>query len=313
MPEQIRTNKMSKRNLIEFNTDSHSTKSSESLQRMSSKSKDAADGVEAEEKPAPKMMKGGIRDRSLKSWIRILLVSTVWWAFVAGFTSLCFLLMNEILYGSDDAMPYFARDFAKYPGILDQPGLNIKCESEGKEDRKSSAQQAGCNTNSLSIGINKIYNWKPETYNTTKDNPEVNIHEGKANMKEDMKEMGVGTFPEKNLVYVTCNGRKQADKDNLKGMKVTGLPGFEADGFPWLGKNSSKTWLKTVTVDLSSSHVAKSSSPSKVFMECRAWAKNIKLEERFVDKKVPNGGGLIVLCFDGHGKIVNIGKDADCL
>jgi hypothetical protein len=261
-------------------------------------SKDESKTEETKEKPM--MMKGGLRDRHILSWIRILLVTAIWWVFVAGFFCLCFLLMNQILYGSKDTQPYFVRNFMKYPGILDQPGLNIKCRNlmRGEED-------SSCDTTSLSIGINKIYNWKPETF-TNEDNPETSIYVGTANMKEDLKKMGVTELPTEDLVYVTCNGRKQEDKDNLEGIKMIGVPGFNVDGFPWMGKN--ETWLKPLSLDLSNSAAAKSNAKRRVFMECRAWAKNIKMGERFVDKKVPHQGGLAVLCFE-DGKIISIGEE----
>ena len=84
--------------------------------------KELKDGLKEEEvslkmkrKPPKEMMKGGIRDRSLVSWIRILgwfflfqvcidsslflflttcsVVAAVWWAFIIGFLAGCFALM----------------------------------------------------------------------------------------------------------------------------------------------------------------------------------------------------------------------------
>jgi len=252
---------------------------------------------EANSKPAPRMMKGGLRDRPIFSWFRIMFVTSVWWLFVGGFFALSFFFMEEILYKTTNGVqPYFVRNFLKYPGILHQPGLNIKCNSSGCED------------NLLSIQINKIYNWRPLTY-TKEDNPETDIHVGKANMKKDLSELGIPSDVQENLVYVTCNGRKENDKDNLKGMKIRGQPGFDAAMFPWPGKESS-TWLQPVVVDVGSSKVVKEArSRVLVFMECRAWARNIELQQKTVDKKVPNGGGLAVLCFE-NGKIINFGTSA---
>ena len=144
-----------------------------------------------------------------------------------------------------------------------------------------------------------MFNWMPEPY-TRKDD-----HAVMANMKEDMKEMGMTSAVSDSLVYVTCNGRTQVDKDNLQGMKMTSLPGFPIGGFPWLGNNES--WLEPVTLDLGSSLVAKRKNNTQVYLECRAWAKNIQHKERVVDKKIPNGGVLAVLCFYG-GKIYKIGQ-----
>jgi len=257
--------------------------------------------LDANLSPAPRMMKGGLRDRPILSWIRIMFVTSFWWLFVGGFFALSFFFMEEILQQFDGAQPYFVRNFLKYPGILHQPGLNIKCSSTSCED------------NLLIVQINKIYNWRPLPY-TKEDNPETDIHVGKANMKTDLAELGKASFVEDNLVYVTCNGRKEADKDNLKGMKIRGQPGFDAAEFPWLGKQNS-TWLEPVLVDVGSSKVVKEAgSRVVVFLECRAWARNIELQQQTVDKKVPNGGGLAVLCFE-NGKIINFGTRAikDCV
>ena len=128
-------------------------------------------------KPPKELMKGGLRDRSLLSWLRILgwilllrfslliatftfnlcscsVVTALWWAFIFGFLTSCFVLMwvslpplsltishchqkmlcnfrYAILYGSeeDSRVPYFVRNQHKYPDILPQPGVNIECVS----------------------------------------------------------------------------------------------------------------------------------------------------------------------------------------
>ena len=282
--------------------------SSATLSEMSPKDEEVKP-KETKDKSAPKMMKGGLRDRPFLSWMRIMLVTASWWAFVIGFTSLCFFLMYKVIYGSNDTEPYFARNFLKYPSILHQPGLNIKCRKL-LDTVTGEYVNSSYNTTLLSIGINRVYNWEPKTY-TNQDYPRV---EGEVYMKDDLEAMGWWDVPA-NLVYVTCNGREQADKDNLKGMKITRSPGFEAYLFPWLGTDNEERqkWLERVTVDLAGSKVAKSySDNTSVFLECRAWARNIKLEKRFVDKKIPNGGGLAILCFK-DGKIAKIVKNVkDC-
>ena len=57
-------------------------------------------------------------------------MTAVWWAFMIGFSALCFLLMHLILHGSEEDAPYFVRSIGKYPGIFDQPALNINCVSK---------------------------------------------------------------------------------------------------------------------------------------------------------------------------------------
>ena len=228
----------------------------------------------------PKMMKGGLKDRPLLSWIRILLVTTTWWIFVGGFVCLCFFLMNHILYGSDDTKPYFVRNFLKYPGILQQPGLNIKCLWE----------DVSCDTTMLTIGINKIYNFMPEAF-AEDEHPD--------DMKDELKKLGVTDLP-MDHVFVTCGGRKQDDKDNLEGMKIKGAPGFPVAEFPWTGEES---WITGVSLDLSNTTVVRNNGKQKVEMVCKAWVKNIETGERFVNKKSPRGGALSSLCFEA-GRIV---------
>eukprot|EP00091_Calanus_sinicus_P019594 TRINITY_DN4974_c0_g1_i1.p1 TRINITY_DN4974_c0_g1~~TRINITY_DN4974_c0_g1_i1.p1 ORF type:complete len:288 (-),score=118.00 TRINITY_DN4974_c0_g1_i1:94-873(-) len=227
-----------------------------------------------------KMMKGGLKDRSLYSWVRILLVTTIWWTFVGGFFCLCFFLMNHILYGSDDTQPHFVRNFLKYPGILQQPGLNIKCKD------------LNCDTTMLTIGINKIFNFVPEAF-AEDEYPD--------DMKDELKKLGVTNLP-KDHVFVTCGGRKQDDKDNLEGMKINGTAGFPVAKFPWRGQES---WITGVSVDLSNTTVVRNNGKQQVEMVCMAWAKNIKTEKRFVEKKTQRGGALSSLCFEA-GRIFSL-------
>jgi len=244
----------------------------------------------------PKMMKNGMTDRPFLSWIRILSVTAVWWSFVIGFFCLCFFLMNLIIYGADnDIQPYFVRDFKKYPGILNQPSLNIECLNS--EDMTSPK----CDTTKLVIRVNKIFNFKPDPYSKDERPRELN---------DKLTNLGVTEGLLENQVYVTCEGRKQQDKDNLQGMKVSrdnpgDSAGMSVDVFPWT--DEKKSWPK-VTFDLSNTTIVTGDKKDTVFMECRAWAKNIERENRHVDKKVPRGGALAVLCFN-KGKIV---KTEDC-
>ena len=271
-------------NTYQSTTSIHSRISSDSkLQKMSSKDEEKTE----QNIDKPKMMKGGLKDRPLLSWIRILLVTTTWWIFVGGFFCLCFFLMNHILYGSDDTKPYFVRNFLKYPGILQQPGLNIKCEGE----------DVNCDTTMLTIGINKIYNFVPVGF-AEDERPD--------NMKEELKKLEIYDLP-KDHVYVTCGGRKQDDKDNLEGMQIQGAPGFPVAEFPWKGEES---WITGVSLDLSNTTVVRNNgNKKKVEMVCMAWAKNIETEERFVNKKSPRGGALSSLCIEA-GRIV-FAEDCD--
>jgi len=239
----------------------------------------------------PKMMKNGLFDRPFLSWIRILSVTAVWWSFVIGFFCLCFFFMNLIIYGTDnDIQPYFVRDFKKYPGILNQPSLNIMCLDP--EEKKES-----CNTTKLVIRVNKIFNFKPDPY--AKD-------ERPSELGDKLTNLGVTEGLLENQIYVTCEGRKEEDRSNLQGMKLSrddpgDTAGMSVDEFPWTAEKES--WPKVI-LDLSDTKIVKDSYKDAVIMECRAWAKNIEREDRNVDKKTPRGGVLAIFCFN-NGKIVN--------
>jgi len=245
----------------------------------------------------PKMMKNGLKDRPFLSWIRILSVTALWWCFVIGFFCLCFYLMLLMIYGAGwyRMHPYFVRDFGKYPGILNQPSLNIKC---WQSERMT---PPNCDTNKLAVRVNKIFNFKPDPY--AKDERPRELIDKLTNVRVTEEQLL------ENQVYVTCEGRKQKDKENLQGMKIHNgyTAGMNVDEFPWTKRTKRKSWPKVV-LDLEGTKIAQGSDKDTVFIECRAWAKNIEREDRHVDKKTPRGGVLAVFCFN-NGKIV---KSEDC-
>jgi len=261
-----------------------------------------ASNTQRTKQKTPKMMKGGVLDRPWFSWLRILLVTLMWWGFVFGFFSLCYFLTYEILYGSNENQPYFVRNFAKYPGVFVQPGLHIEWN---KDDARSKLV--------FQIGINKVYDWKPETYKEN-DNPEIEGLGRKINMKEDLKEMNYSSKLIDRLVYVTCSGKNKDDVAELKGMKVLTRPGFKIKLFPipYYAFGTKKKWgMKPVKIDLADTEVVndKTDKKTKVIMECRLWSKNVDLAVRQVDEQVPNGGALAILCFC-QGRIIKTNEEA---
>jgi len=231
-----------------------------------------------------------------------LFLTFLWWGFVYGFFTLCYYLTYEVLYGLDDSRPYFASNLTKYPGVFVQPGLHIEWN---KDDARSKLV--------FQIGINKVYDWKPETYKEN-DNPEIEGLGRKINMKEDLKEMNYSSKLIDPLVYVTCSGKNKDDVAQLKGMKVLTRPGFKTKGFPWNGTKVNGTkvnWMNLVEIDLDDTVVAncKTDNKIKVIMECRVWAKNVDLAVRKVDEQVPNGGALAILCFC-QGRIIKTNEAA---
>jgi len=276
-------------------------KKDESRKKPNKGKEDNESNIESTKKP--NMMKNGLKDRPFLSWIRILLVTAIWWSFVTGFFCLSFFLMNEILYGSNNsAQPYFARTFMKYPGILNQPSLNIMCLKSTVNNTKES-----CDTAELSVRVNKIFNFVPLPY--SKDKLPKELVEKLASLGVTEEKM---LQEKKKMVYVTCEGRKQEDKVSLEGMIIkTKFPGetsgIKVTEFPWNTETDKNSWPQ-VSFDLSKTKVIRDMTKQKVVMTCKAWAKNIEREDRSVDKKTPRGGVLAVFCFN-NGRIV---KAVDC-
>jgi len=231
------------------------------------------------------LYKGGIRDRPIGSWIRILIVVGLWWLFVFGFTALCFFLMDLILYGSNDEIPYFVRNPGKYPNILSQPGLNITC------------LETSCN-----VTINKMFLWTPEPYDLSKDSPSVKLEDG-----TEFKLKLVASDLNFKGIYVTCYGETEKGRKNLEGLKLD-KPGYAKDAFPWTEKGGQNKEERTVIVDLADTNAIKGKDP--VTLMCQAWARNINTEAVFVDSGRPNGGGALLICFGG-GKVKNCDEEQE--
>jgi len=243
-------------------------------------------------KPPKELLKGGLRDRSLFSWLRILVVTALWWAFIIGFLTSCFALMYAILYGSeeDSRTPYFVRNQHKYPDILPQPGVNIECKGT-----------------SCTVKLNRVLDWIPQPWNPDDDtNPSQKLKNGRTFfMKEELNEVMSTTVDDEQLtdiVVVTCYGAFRDDDRLLKGM-LQDKAGFSKKAFPWNGDSKTKDDpLRQLTLDLTDTVAMKSGKEEEVTLYCQAWAKNIDTERTYLDKSRPNGGGSAVLVFK-DGKV----------
>jgi len=246
---------------------------------------------DAKDPGKPVLLKGGLLDRSLLSWIRILFVTAVWWSFVAGFFCLCFYMTHMMLYGTADYdnrnQPYFIRNFNKYPGIFYQPGLNFQCNAKS------------CASNKILIAINKIYNFIPDPYSISDDTFNSKI-------KPKLREMGIGNLTDDSAqVFVTCEGADEVSKLLLDGMKVVDGFGFSVSNFPW---TENKDWSERVVLDFRTSYVVENMIKAAVKLDCVAWAKNIDQSEMLVDKGLPYGGvGKALLCFK-EGQLDKLGN-----
>eukprot|EP00091_Calanus_sinicus_P010758 TRINITY_DN24779_c0_g1_i1.p1 TRINITY_DN24779_c0_g1~~TRINITY_DN24779_c0_g1_i1.p1 ORF type:complete len:145 (-),score=35.13 TRINITY_DN24779_c0_g1_i1:30-464(-) len=137
-----------------------------------------------------------------------------------------------------------------------------------------------------------MFNWKPEPYTSEDDYPEIGQYEeGHARDGDDIPCSG-------RSCYVTCNGRRQVDKENLQGMKMTRPSRVPVGGLPWLGNKES--WLEPVTLDLGLNSLVglrgKKQQP-RLYLECRAMAKNIPARGEGGGQEDSNGGALATLCF----------------
>jgi len=267
------------------------------MDKKKAKEEEETSSLKMKRKPPKELMKGGIRDRSLVSWIRILVVAAIWWALIIGFLAGCFYLMYAILYGSDESSkaPYFVRNQNKYPDLLPQPGIKIDCAEK-----------------SCSISLNRIIGWTPQPWDATTDSPSEELRDERTlDMKNQLEEVGRSEKELKEVaVVVTCYGATSSDVELLKGMKQD-KAGFPMEAFPWTGEDETKEdERRKLTLDLSKAAAMSSNKQAMATLYCQAWAKNINTERIYVDKGRPNGGGSCLVYFlEGRVKDTGCKKD----
>jgi len=113
------------------------------------------------------------------------------------------------------------------------------------------------------LKLNKIYNWKPEVYNTTENLP--------PKMPQYIKQSigGEQIKPkDKNLIWISCEGENPADIENLGGINYFPQRGFPDYYFPFNNVHGYLPPLVAVQFDHPKSGVL-------INIECKAWAKNI--------------------------------------
>lgn len=236
--------------------------------------------MEIRRKPPSQQLKGGLRDRSLFSWVRILAVTALWWAFVLGFICACFFLMYTILYSGDESAdePYFVRNQNKYPDILPQPGLAISCGNK-----------------TCTVTINKMFRWKPEPYDESY--PQQTLYKRMINMTERLEKLKLVATGD--IMVVTCLGADKEDDELLDGM-TQDKAGVPINLFPWT--KDSEDEGRQLILDLSNAKfflagTNKSCTEYSVKLHCQAWAKNFK--EEGVKEKQRGGGRLLRLGIKG--------------
>ncbi|XP_047987248.1 sodium/potassium-transporting ATPase subunit beta-2 [Leguminivora glycinivorella] len=112
------------------------------------------------------------------------------------------------------------------------------------------------------LKLNKIFNWKPNLYNTTEDLP--------GNMPEDLRQhiKSNAGKNEANMVWVSCEGENPADVENIGPIQYLPRRGFPAYYYPFTNKDGYLSPLVAVLFEKPRTGVL-------INIECKAWAKNI--------------------------------------
>ncbi|KAH9398598.1 PREDICTED: sodium/potassium-transporting ATPase subunit beta-like [Rhagoletis zephyria] len=109
------------------------------------------------------------------------------------------------------------------------------------------------------IKLNRIFNWKPEPYNSEdlldKNIPEV-VKKGYGEGKNE-------------VVYITCEGENAADKENIGHISYYPQQGIDFKYFPFTNQPGYLSPFVFV-------HFSRPQSGVLINVECKAWARNIK-------------------------------------
>ncbi|XP_015121594.1 sodium/potassium-transporting ATPase subunit beta-1 [Diachasma alloeum] len=119
------------------------------------------------------------------------------------------------------------------------------------------------------IKLNRIYDWVPDYYNDSSNLPEE-MPESLVNHIKSVK------GKELNTVWVSCNGRHGIDRELLND-SIEYLPrgpqGFPGYYYPYTNTPGYLSPLVAV-------HFRRPAVNQLIFVECRAWAKNIKYDRK---------------------------------
>ncbi|GBP32073.1 hypothetical protein EVAR_80839_1 [Eumeta japonica] len=137
---------------------------------------------------------------------------------------------------------------------------------------------------------NKIFNWVPQTYNTSENLPDKMPEDLKAYIKtvvriytSTAKESASINFidnfavqsqagkPEADVVWVSCEGENPADVENIGAVQYIPIRGFPAYYYPFTNKEGYLSPLVAVYFENPTNGVL-------INIECKAWAKNIQYD-----------------------------------
>jgi len=123
------------------------------------------------------------------------------------------------------------------------------------------------------IKLNKIYNWKPELYQSAADFPSDLVRTLPPNDYKTANDTPAGSDGEPadyfNKVWVTCEGENPADKENIGTIKYWPGPYFKSHYYPY--ENGPGYLQPLVAVEFQGPE-----NGVLINIECKAWAKNIE-------------------------------------
>lgn len=119
------------------------------------------------------------------------------------------------------------------------------------------------------IKLNKIYGWIPDYYNQTDEFPPSMPDELKHHIVEQ-KNMN----PQKvKTVWVSCEGEKPMDRENIGEIEYIPQQGFPGYFYPYLNTEGYLSPLMAV-------HFKRPKTGVIINVECKAWAKNLKHDRK---------------------------------
>lgn len=136
-----------------------------------------------------------------------------------------------------------------------------------KEHGYSYNQSAPC----VFIKLNRIFDWVPEVYDDPNDLPE--------GMDDDLKAAINSSLPEeRNMIWVSCNGENVVDHETIGPIDYYPKRGFPAFYYPYTNTPGYLSPLVAV-------HFRRPQKSIMINIECRAWAKNIKVQKYLFNRE----------------------------
>lgn len=161
-------------------------------------------------------------------------------------------------------------DFDKLPGPGQVCDVNVKKFFPCIEENYFMYHQSSpC----IFLKLNKIYGWKPEFYTNPNELPD----DMPEHLKEEIGRLASHSDPKErlklNTVWVSCKGESPADAEFIGKVDYRPHPGFPGYFFPY--ENSEGYLSPLVAI-----HFQRPKPGILINVECRAWARNIRYQQK---------------------------------